>query len=155
MVVDMSIKCIGVSTTADIIIEPIADRWYNIMQDVTINVFLQGEGKLVYDIKKGFLFDGRSGGPLCDFIAPNLGTQKQVACWLIHDLNGYDQYLCFADTNELLRQMLINCGTSSWTSWLVKRAVSLSDSWFGEPKPSDREYPNLKFFTVRHYDKEI
>lgn len=158
-------------------IRPIRDRWYRLVSPVNIFIHVAGLGWVVYRFKAGFLFDGRSGGPLADFIVPNLGTQEELACWLIHDANGYDLLLSFYRTNEMLRQMLL----LAWgpenkpehpdgffvrtvpsqkkgdlaRAWAVYRAVSLSRSWFGEPKAGDREYHNVKpgekLFTVRHH----
>ena len=146
-------KIITFNTSNDIIIEPLEDRWYELKHDVIVNIFLREEGKLVYTAKAGFRFDGRSGGPLADFVVPNLGTQKEVACWLCHDIGAYDLYLSFSEINDLLAQMLVQSGVSLFKSWLVKKAVSLSDSWFGQPAPTDREYRNMNFISVRHMDK--
>lgn len=129
---------------------PIDDRWYEIPNSVEIFIELEGEGMVIIRLERGFRFDGRSGGPLADFIVPNLGNQRLLACWLVHDVMGYGVLFGFEDTNEILRQMLILAGESRWKARLVGSAVGLSRSWYGEPLPGDREYANLSKIHIRH-----
>ena len=141
------IKLKSVARSAEIDIVPVRDRWYRLADCVEIEVKCLVDGvsrTIAYSFGEGFLFDGRSGGPLADLFVPNLGTQEEVACWLVHDANGYDVLLDFENTNELLQQMLRLSGHSKCKSWLVKLAVSISRSWFGEPIPGDREFPNVQ-----------
>jgi len=126
-------------------IRPLDDRWYELVSPVTITVERDG-WKLSYEFLSGFEFDGRSGGPLADFCVPNLGTQDEVACWLIHDANGYGAALSFRETNALLRRMLRLIGYGPVRAWLVWAAVSISRSWFGFPMPGDREFRNVSPF---------
>lgn len=132
---------------------PLDDRWYSLPYDIHINLFIKGEGRIEYIAKKGFKFDGRSGGALVDFIVPNLGNQNEVACWLTHDIGAYALYLSCDEINELLSQMLIQSGISKFKAWLVKKAVGINTSWYGTPKPTDKEYSNLELISIRHYPK--
>lgn len=131
-----------VTVSGDVVIKPVEDRWYSLENPVLVMVSW-GNYSLAYEFHPGFLFDGRSGGPLADFVAPNLGTQPEVVCWLLHDANGYADVLTFEETNDLLQAMLVQSGHSRFKAWLVKTAVSISDSWFGKPKPGEREYVNV------------
>ena len=85
----------------DITIRPIADRWYRIDGAFTVDIYLKDEGVVHIRVDDGFMFDGRSGGPCVDFIAPNLGTQDELKIWLLHDLMGYDIYFSFKETNKI------------------------------------------------------
>lgn len=142
-------KIISFHASGPIEITPIEDRWYSLAKPVTIFVQTDGEGYIVYKFRKGFLFDGRSGGPLVDFWLPNLGNQRQLACWLVHDANGYATHLSFEDTNELLRQMLRLAGVCRVKASAAKLAVSLTESWFGFPEKKDREYANIQGMAFR------
>ena len=118
------------------------ERWYPMKRDNTIWV-VTNRGTLRYTYKRDFHFDGRSGGPLVDIVLPNLGTENDVICWLIHDLNGYATYLSFEDTNEMLRQMLRLSGKVRLKASLAHWTVSRSRAWYGDPKRGDREYINI------------
>lgn len=86
----------------------------------------------------GFVFDGRSGPKIVDWYAPNLGTLEERVCWLVHDCNGYGQDLSFEDTNILLFAMLRDlAGYRTSKANVIQLAVSLSESWYGEPKEGD------------------
>ena len=86
----------------------------------------------------GFMFDGRSGPKIMDWYAPNLGTLEERICWLVHDCNGYGQDLSFEDTNLLLFAMLRDlAGYRTSKANVIQLAVSLSKSWYGEPKEGD------------------
>lgn len=86
----------------------------------------------------GFMFDGRSGPKIVDWYAPNLGTLEERVCWLVHDCNGYGQDLSFEDTNLLLFAMLRDlAGYRTSKANVIQLAVSLSKSWYGEPKEGD------------------
>ena len=118
-------------------------RRYELYQDVEYRV-ITNQGVLQVVLKKGFLFDGRSGTPLLDWVAPNLGSKSERFSWLTHDVNGYKFDLSFSDTNLLLMAMLRDlCGYSKFKSQLIRYSVSLSDSWYGKPKPKDWCYKNL------------
>lgn len=137
----------------DITIKPIADRWYRIDGAFTVDIYLKDEGVVHICVDDGFMFDGRSGGPCVDFIAPNLGTQDELKIWLLHDLMGYDIYFTFKETNKILYDNLRKIGYGWIKANSIWSAVSISDSWFGIPLPDSREYPNLNKIHVRHYDK--
>lgn len=86
----------------------------------------------------GFMFDGRSGPKIVDWYAPNLGTLEERVCWLVHDCNGYGQDLSFEDTNLLLFAMLRDlAGYRTSKANVIQLAVSLSKSWYGDPKEGD------------------
>ena len=142
-----------VKFSRDILIEPVSDRWYRIPGAFTIDLTTDC-GRIRINIDDGFMFDGRSGGPAVDFIAPNLGTQSELKAWLLHDINGYGKCLSFEETNELLYSMLRGqCNYSWFRAKVIYTAVSFSDSWYGEPKPTDRERINWNKIHIRHYDK--
>lgn len=96
------------------------------------------EGTLHFATASGFIFDGRSGPKIVDWYAPNLGTFEERLCWYIHDLNGYGRDLSFKDTNVLLYAMLRDLPKYRVPKCnVIQLAVSLSDSWYGEPKDGD------------------
>jgi len=139
--------------TGDIKIIPRDDRWYEILEDVEIHLYLNDNTRLVYKAKAGMMFDGRSGGPLADLFVPNLGSQRELACWLCHDIGAYALYLSYDEINDVLAQMLVLSGRSKFKAWMVKSAVSITDDWYGEPNKNDKEWKNLRLITVRHYAK--
>lgn len=127
---------------SDIELFPISDRWYKINHPVDMEI-ITNVGTYRIKLDKDFHFDGRSGGPFADLIAPNLGTQNEVKAWLLHDVLGYDIGLSFKETNDALYWTLIyNCAYHSFKASLIRKAVSVSDSWFGRPKEGDRELIN-------------
>lgn len=144
---------LDIKFSRDITIRPISDRWYRIDGAFTIDVYLKDEGIVRISIDDGFMFDGRSGGPAVDFIAPNLGTQAELKAWLFHDICGYDIYFSFKETNKILYDTLRKIGYGWVKANAIWSAVSITDSWFGIPLPNSREYPNMNKIHVRHYDK--
>ena len=113
------------------------------------------QGTLHVTTAAGFTFDGRSGPKIVDWYAPNLGTLYEKLCWLTHDCNGYGQDLSFKDTNILLYAMLRDLADYRPTKCaVIQLAVSLSDSWYGEPKPSDWCYANRKLVSTLWIPKE-
>lgn len=136
-----------------IFIEPVGARWYRIPHSWTLEI-LTDCGAIRIHVKPGFLFDGRSGGPLADFVAPNLGTQEEAKAWLAHDLNGHDLCLDFRDANKVLFLMLReNCNYGYFRALTIRTAVSASSEWFGLPEYDDPSYPNLKLIRVEHSPK--
>ena len=92
----------------------------------------------------GFMFDGRSGPKIVDWYAPNLGTLEERICWFVHDCNGYALDLSFEDTNVLLYAMLRDLAHyRNAKANVIQLAVSLSSSWYGEPKESDWCHCNI------------
>ena len=117
-------------------------RRYTLDSIVDVMVFTN-VGILHIITEEGFEFDGRSGPKIVDWYAPNLGTLEEKLCWLAHDCNGYGLGLSFNDTNTLLFAMLRDlCGYRKTKASLIRYAVGLSDSWYGEPKPSEWCYCN-------------
>ena len=113
------------------------------------------QGTLHVTTAAGFTFDGRSGPKIVDWYAPNLGNLYEILCWLTHDCNGYGQDLSFKDTNILLYAMLRDLADYRPTKCaVIQLAVSLSDSWYGEPKPSDWCYANRKLVSTLWIPKE-
>lgn len=113
------------------------------------------QGTLHVTTAAGFTFDGRSGPKIVDWYAPNLGNIYEKMCWLTHDCNGYGQDLSFNDTNVLLYAMLRDLADYRPTKCaVIQLAVSLSDSWYGEPAPSDWCYANRKLVSTLWIPKE-
>lgn len=96
------------------------------------------QGVLRFRSEPGFECDMRSGPKIIDWYVPNLGTLAERICWLVHDLNGYGLDLCFEDTNLLLFVMLRDLAEYYRPkAKLVQAGVSISRSWYGEPKEGD------------------
>ena len=103
-------KITKVEFSRDILLKPISDRWYEIQGAFSIDITTDCGVKRI-NIDDGFLFDGRSGGPMIDFIAPNLGAQAELKAWTLHDICGHDLTgFTFEETNEILYMMLRQCG---------------------------------------------
>lgn len=112
-------------------------RRYPLDEEVNLMVYTS-QGTLNVVTSASFMFDGRSGPKIVDWYAPNLGTLEEIICWLVHDCNGYGQDLSFEDTNLLLYVMLRDiAGYRNSKASLIQLAVSLSKSWYGEPKEGD------------------
>lgn len=107
--------------------------------DVEMNlVIYTNQGNLNIVTAPGFIFDGRSGPKIVDWYAPNLGTLEERLAWFVHDCNGYGLDLSFADTNVLLFAMLRDLARyRNAKAGVIQLAVSLSKSWYGEPKEGD------------------
>ena len=147
-------KVTKVEFSRDIILKPIADGWCEVQGAFCID-YTTDCGLIRINVDRGFTMDGRSGGPMVEAfgIAPNLGTQDELKCWLAHDINAYAIYFSYDETNDILYSMLREIGYGWFRSKLIYTAVNCSDSWFGEPYPNEREYPNLAKIHVRHTDK--
>lgn len=116
---------------------------------------LTNQGTLHVQTAPGFVFDGRSGPRIVDWYAPNLGSLYEKVCWLAHDCNGYGQDLSFKDTNVMLYAMLRDLAEYRQTKCAtIQLAVSLSDSWYGEPAPSDWCYANRDLVSTMWIPKE-
>lgn len=106
--------------------------------------FMFDDGTLHVETKAEFLFDGRSGPPVIDWYAPNLGSLEERALWWMHDCLGYAQSLDFWHTNRALRLGLRDVAAyRASKAWAIERAVSVSKSWYGTPNPDDWCYNNL------------
>lgn len=125
-------------TASKISLVPIKDRWYSLAKDVIVRIYTDC-GVITVKVKAGFVFDGRSGGKLIDFIVPNLGSQREIACWLVHDVFGHDLGISFEMTNDILRGMLRCCCYSWFKAGYVYAGVSFSDSWFGQPNGANAQ----------------
>lgn len=124
-------------------------RRYPLDGGVRLSVFTN-QGTLHVQTAPGFVFDGRSGPKIVDWYVPNLGSLEEIVCWLVHDLNGYGLDLCFKDTNVLLFAMLRDMAKYRYVkAKLVQGAVSVSDSWFGVPKPDDWCFRNIGLVETR------
>lgn len=118
------------------------ERRYPLKKAVQLTI-KTNQGTLKIHTKAGFTFDGRSGPAIVDWYVPNLGTIEEILCWFAHDCNGYGQDLSFKDTNVLLYAMLRDLPKYKTTKCnLIQLAVSLSDSWYGDPKEDDWCYAN-------------
>lgn len=142
--------------STDIVIQPLKDRLYEIPHDFSIYIRLMGAGKITIRVKKGFVFDGRSGGKLIDLIVPHLGTQHELKCWVLHDLLFYDILYCFDSTNNILRwDLLNNAKYGKFKAWLVWKSVQLfGRSNFGMPvDETDPYYNNIEKIKVFYTDR--
>ena len=134
---------LGREALANLVESKSFSRQYPLDAAVLFRVFTN-QGTLEVSTEKGFFFDGRSGTPLVDFYAPNLGTLNERASWLAHDVNGYALDLSFKDTNILLFAMLRDCcGYRKTKASFIRWVVGLSDSWYGTPKKGDPYYKNI------------
>lgn len=112
-------------------------RRYLVEGAISLTVFTN-QGELKVTTAPGFVFDGRSGPKIVDWYAPNLGTLEERLCWFVHDCNGYGLDLSFEDTNVLLYAMLRDLAKyRTAKANVIQLAVSLSSSWYGEPKDGD------------------
>ena len=146
-------KFLDIKFSKDIILKPLADRWYEIQGAFSIVITTDCGVKRI-NVDEGFLFDGRSGGPVIDFIAPNLGTQEELKAWCLHDICGHDSTgFTFEETNDMLYTLLRRCGYGWFRAKAIYTAVSLSDEWFGVPTIDDKSYTNITKIHVRHFDK--
>jgi len=129
-------------------------RRYPIDGGVRFSV-ITNQGTLLVQTAPGFVFDGRSGPRIVDWYAPNLGNLNEILCWLTHDCNGYGQDLSFKDTNVLLYAMLRDLADYRPTKCAtIQLAVSLSDSWYGEPKKDDWCYANRHLVSTLWIEKD-
>lgn len=118
------------------------ERRYPLDGGVRLSI-VTNQGTLHVQTAPGFVFDGRSGPKIVDWYAPNLGNIYEKMCWFVHDCNGYGQDLSFKDTNVLLYAMLRDLADYRPSKCaVIQLAVSLSDSWYGEPKPDEWCYAN-------------
>lgn len=112
-------------------------RRYLVEGAISLTV-VTNQGELKVTTAPGFVFDGRSGPKIIDWYAPNLGTLEERLCWFVHDCNGYGLDLSFEDTNILLYAMLRDLAKyRTAKANVIQLAVSLSSSWYGEPKDGD------------------
>ena len=133
----------GASCLFDLVERKDCNRIYQLARPVEY-VITTDAGWLSVKTKTGFLFDGRSGPSLIDWYAPNLGTLEERVAWHMHDCLGYAQSLNFTDTNLMLKYWLRDmCCYSKAKSEIIRLAVSISDSWYGVPKPGERWYYNI------------
>lgn len=118
------------------------ERRYVLYGEVNL-IITTNQGNLNVVTSPGFVFDGRSGPKIIDWYTPNLGSLEERLCWFVHDCNGYGLDLSFEDTNVLLYAMLRDFAKYRTSkAALVQLAVSLSDSWYGEPKEDEWCYCN-------------
>ena len=113
------------------------ERRYVLYGEVNL-IIHTNQGTLNVVTAPGFVFDGRSGPKIIDWYAPNLGSIEERLSWYVHDCNGYGLDLCFEDTNVLLFAMLRDLAHyRTAKANVIQLAVSLSKSWYGEPKGDD------------------
>ena len=118
-------------------------RRYDLQGGVSAD-FIFDDGTLRVETAPHFLFDGRSGPPIIDWYAPNLGSLEERALWWMHDCLGYGESLDFWHTNRALRLGLRDqANYRPSKAWAIERAVSLSKSWYGTPEPDDWCYNNI------------
>lgn len=113
------------------------ERRYVLYGEVNL-IITTNQGNLNVVTSPGFVFDGRSGPKIIDWYTPNLGSLEERLCWFVHDCNGYGLDLSFEDTNVLLYAMLRDLAHyRTAKANVIQLAVSLSKSWYGEPKEGD------------------
>lgn len=123
-------------------IEQNRERRYLLRTPVEYKVRFDG-GLLFVRTEPGFVFDGRSGPKIVDWFAPNLGSLEERLAWHMHDCLGYAQSLDFAQTNYALKFVLRDlAGYGSFKPEIIRKAVSLSKSWYGIPTPDDEWFCN-------------
>lgn len=133
----------GASCLFDLVERKERGRLYQLQEELDYSVFTDA-GTLHVRTLPGFLFDGRSGPSLIDWYAPNLGTLEERLGWHMHDSLAYAQSLSFKETNLMLKLWLRDiCCYGKVKPEIIRMAVSISDSWYGTPKPGDRFYYNL------------
>ena len=88
-------------------------------------------GTLVYDIRKGYMTDFRSGPSIVNPFIPKIGDTLLAFAWLIHDVN-YHGFLSKKLADRLLLEMLEHAGMGA-----VKR---------------NAVYYAVKFFAGSHYN---
>lgn len=133
----------GANHLMDLVPSKSLKRRYNLQGEVSAD-FAFDDGVLRVETAPGFLFDGRSGPFIIDWYAPNLGSLDERALWWMHDCLGYGQSLDFWHTNRALRLGLRDqAGYNPAKAWTIERAVSISKSWYGTPKPDDWCYNNI------------
>lgn len=138
-------------------LEKLRDRWYIFTDNVGL-AFECETHVINYKILKGFTFDGRSGGKKLDWYAPHLGSEEEIICWLIHDLNAYDCCLDVKSTNEMLYNMLIASPKPKYRkikAWFIKQCVTIAnifDPWFGLPDKDSPDFAteaiNYQYFQI-------
>ena len=150
-VYEIQINSLGAASLMSLIELKTLNRRYKLTSDVWIKL-ITDKGTLSLFAKEGFIFDGRSGSPLLDWYAPNLGSLYERIMWLIHDLLGYATCLDFKTTNKVLRYGLRDkCGYRASKAFVIEKAVSISKSWFGTPKENDWCYNNIGKFNVAFF----
>ena len=121
----------GYEVTGEYAYKPIFDRVVQLENPLTIKL-LTSMGNFTFRLEKGFTWDGRSGGPLIDYLAPNQGKLSESLMWLCHDAGGYPDTLGSPDLdNQILEAW---CLFNGYT-WLVRKAIRkavdiAAKSWF-------------------------
>lgn len=125
----------GASTLFDV--KKTKSRRYPLPNPVEVSVRTDC-GILHARTEAGFEFDGRSGPSIIDWYVPNLGSLDERLAWWLHDCLGYGQSLSFYDTNLFLKLWLRDMAAySSFKAEVIRKAVSLSKSWYGFPYSAD------------------
>jgi hypothetical protein len=150
-VYDIQINSSGAVALMSLVELKSLNRRYKLTSDVWIRL-ITDKGIISLFAKEGFVFDGRSGSPLLDWYAPNLGSLYERIMWLVHDLLGYATCLDFKTTNKVLRYGLRDqCGYRASKAFVIEKCVSITKSWFGAPKKTDWCYNNISKFNVSFF----
>lgn len=120
-------------THSRIAFAPVRGRIVELEYDTDV-AYKTSEGVHRFKFRKGFIWDGRSGGTWIDSLTglPNHGTQAEAARWLGHDGCGYPDTISAKLGNELLRLsvLLPDVGYSKAMAAAIHKAVSItSDEW--------------------------
>jgi hypothetical protein len=131
-----------------IVIVPVKDRLYRIAQSTWIKVYFSDGTYFLLTIKAGFLFDGRSGPKIVDYLLPNLGNQRYLACILLHDSLAYDLGISFETTNKVFRQCLRLVPIGRFRASTAHFFVTHTPGWFGvknEEEALNKTYLHLEW----------
>lgn len=152
-VYDIQINSSGAVALLNLVELKSLNRRYKLTSDVWIRL-ITDKGTISLFAKEGFIFDGRSGSPLLDWYAPNLGSLYERIMWLVHDLLGYATCLDFKTTNKVLRYGLRDqCVYRASKAFIIEKSVSISDDWFGMPKETDWCYNNISKINVSFFSE--
>lgn len=95
-------------------LKPYKARYFELTDDLEVSIETENEGVIHITVKKGFIFDGRSGPRAIDRFIPHLGTEQLAIAIILHDATfspfGFSQELA----NEIFYNMLLWAGVKKW-----------------------------------------
>jgi hypothetical protein len=124
-------KLLRIDQSSRIEMAPVRGRVVELVTPVVLRYVTADGGVHEFSFLPGFRWDGRSGPPEVDYLAPNQGSQKEAAKWLGHDGSGYPDTCSTLIGNELLRQgLILDCGYSEHVASLIHNTVEITaESW--------------------------
>lgn len=127
----MKVLNVIIYNDADIVVNPMGDRYYKLAADTKINIYTD-EGIFIYSFKKGFVTNFRSGGIFVDPFVDQIGTVLMQAAYLCHDAAytpcsacGMEHPISRKLADQILKSMLIYSGLSIFKSNVVYNSVRL------------------------------